>query len=124
LPDARTVQRDEVLEKVADASEARVYGFLPRGAQLAPFTRDRITAAFGFDEVVVPPTGHAKVSVEVLWMPIRGGPTLRRGLTGFDLKRAGIWTNPVRNRRFAAMARALLAGDQDRLGNLELPLPP
>ena len=82
----------------------RLYGFSPSNCKLSPQEQDWITATFGFQEVFIPRHGFVERPVRVVWSPVDGGPRLPLGASMLELKRLGLWSHPVRNRRIARIA--------------------
>jgi hypothetical protein len=112
------------------AWRARILGCLSSEAQLAPRDIDDMRAHFGFAEVDLPQHGCRPLPVDVLLLPMRGGP--RIALSREDLlvlKRKAVWLAPVRNRRIARLARLLhqpedagrLLEDFSHFANVALP---
>jgi hypothetical protein len=95
------------LDDIKRAGRARMYGLLPIGAEVPPYTRSLITALFGFKEVVVPRHGHALRKVDVAFMTVHGGPDIAELPDELAIRRNGIWKHPVRNRRIAKLASLL-----------------
>ncbi|MGO8746254.1 MAG: hypothetical protein ACLQNE_09715 [Thermoguttaceae bacterium] len=91
---------------------ARLYGLLPLGEELAPYDRDMVWSVFGMDEVTVLEHGLRTEPITVIFSHVSGGPRLNSKLSLLEVKRQGIWINPVRNRRVAHLARALAENDE------------
>jgi hypothetical protein len=89
------------------AQRARLFGLLDHARRPAPRDRDRIAAWFGFDSIFVPRLGFVDRPVAVAFARIDGGPRPVQNLEGTALKREGLWTHPVRNRRLARLAKVL-----------------
>lgn len=100
---------------IESARRARLFAFRNRGRAVAPRDRDRMGAMFGFDQLVIPRHGHVERTVEVATTRIAGGPRLAPTPDDPELKRQGIWCHPVRNRRIARLARALVERDRSGL---------
>jgi hypothetical protein len=73
-------------------------------------------AWLGFHQLVVPRHGFRERPVRVLWTPMTGRMVSDAVADLPGLKRQLIWTNPIRNRRLARLARALAGGDRATLG--------
>ncbi len=101
---------------IRNADTSRLFGFLPRGASLKAQERDQCTALFGPSELVIPRHGQIERPINVLLLPIKGGPKLADTEDTVDLLRQGVWLHPVRNRRIARLAAALAAGNLSSLG--------
>ncbi len=91
---------------------ARMWGFLPRTAKLAPYDRSRVAVVFGDDEIDLLAPTVMRQPESVLFLQIFGGRKLSSDLNIVDLKRNGIWHNELRNRRIAKLARALAEKDE------------
>jgi hypothetical protein len=87
---------------------ARIYGLMPVEQEVAPHNRSVVTMLFGPRELLVPWHGCRRRGVDVVFLPVRGGPPVS-GADPVALKRQGLWRHPVRNRRLARLGR-LLAG--------------
>lgn len=111
VPDAIDGLRQTMRDRIRDAPRARLIGLLDRSVQPSPYERDMLTAMYGLHEVVVPRPEHLVRPVEVVTVPIAGGPALAASLDIVDLKRRGIWRHPVRNRKIVQLATALRTGD-------------
>lgn len=98
------------------ASRARTYGLLAHDRQLAPRDRDRIAATFGLDALAIPRHGDRERTVEVITARIIGGPSVTMDLDVAALKREGLWSHPVRNRRVARMVAKVVRGGEHRPG--------
>jgi hypothetical protein len=72
---------------------------------------------FGFGGLTLPCHGAVERDVEYAFLPYGGGPPLSVNLEIVALKRRGLWQHPVRNRRVAALARALSAGGAELTDN-------
>jgi len=105
------------LEALQHARKARMYGFLPRDVRLAPSDRDRVLALFGPRHVEISRHGQTAAAVQVVFIRIRGGEPLGKDLGVLQLKRRGIWHHAVRNRRIAALAKALAENDRKTLNS-------
>ena len=95
------------LDDIKRAGRARMYGLLPIGAEVPPYTRSLITALFGLKEVVVPRHGHVLRNVDVAFTTVSGGPDIAKLPDELAIRRNGIWKHPVRNRRIAKLASLL-----------------
>ncbi len=116
------VDAAEILGKVGmqvfnTAGHARLVGLLPDDRKLAPRDAAQIRGLFGFDEVQVPVHGQHLLPVDVVFEKITGGPVIPEDADLTTIRRAGIWRSPVRNRRIAALARALAGNDAATLQN-------
>jgi hypothetical protein len=74
-----------------------------------------VAALFGVDDVVIPRHGYIGRPVEVVAVQCAGGQRLAADLETVSLKRQALWWHGLRNRRLAALARALADGDYQRL---------
>jgi len=93
------------------AWDARLFGFLPFSKRPTPRTRLEMLGLFGWEECRVYRHGQIPRAVDACFVPITGGPPLDAGGRTFALKKQGIWQHPVRNRRIAKLARAIVAKD-------------
>ena len=100
---------------IPHAERARLYGFLEIGRHLAPYDADWVAAVFGLEQVVITRHGFIKRPVEVVAVKCAGGQRLVADLETVALKREGLWRHGLRNRRLAALARAVADGDHRRL---------
>jgi hypothetical protein len=91
---------------------ARLYGLLPLGEEFASYDRDMVWSVFGMDEVTVLEHGLRTEPITVIFSHVSGGPRLNSKLSLLEVKRQGIWINPVRNRRVAHLALALAENDE------------
>jgi hypothetical protein len=100
---------------IRNADRARVFGFLPADLKLATFDRDYCWATFGAAELMIPAHGLVQRPVKVLFLRMRGGPSLQvaRGL--LPLLQNGIWNHDLRNRRIARLAGGLATGDAEKV---------
>lgn len=93
----------------------RLYGILRRDRHVSPWVQSRLMAAFGPHRLVLPAHGRIQAAVNVASIPLtrpRLDPTEQDFVV---VKRRGYWQHPPRNRRVAHVARALAAGDAQRL---------
>jgi hypothetical protein len=97
------------------AGDARQIGLLPDDRKLAPRDADQLRGVFGFEEVHVPRHGHHLLPVDVVFEKINGGPVIPKDADVTTVRRFGVWRSPVRNRRIAALARALTENDPGTL---------
>jgi len=97
------------------AWKARIYGFLPDEVLLTPYDRDQVTTLFGTRVVAVPEHGRRCRPVTAVFTKIEGGPRIPNSANTLTVKKRGIWNHPVRNRRIAALAKALGDDDERRL---------
>lgn len=104
-----------LMERVADAGPARVFGLLPLQRRRSPFERARSWQLFGMDELVLPGPGCVERSVIVARIAAYTAETSKYGV-GYVKNR--VRTNPRRNRRLAALARGLRGGDVQELRRL------
>jgi hypothetical protein len=100
---------------VIDAWKARVYGFLPEEVALFHYDRDQVTALFGTEVVAIPEHGRQRRQVTAVFTKIDGGPRIANSAKTLAVKKRGIWNHPVRNRRIAALAKAVGDGNERRL---------
>jgi hypothetical protein len=119
FPCATMALRSQSLPHFGLARDARVVGFLDRRAQPSIYERDRLPGFFGFEELALPGHGLAELKVEVVWVKVKGGPPIDKGLDIVGIKRQGIWRHPVRNRRIVALAKAI----RQNRGRLEREFP-
>ena len=89
---------------------AAVVGFLPLGRPRSPFELARAWQLYGPDELVVPAHGVVGRPVEVAAHRVDLGRRVGEHADALAVKKA-LWRDPVRNRRLAALARAVAAGD-------------
>jgi hypothetical protein len=115
VPDAAEALEANARFAIPHAERARLYGFLEIGRHLAPYDRDFVAALFGVEEVVIPRHGHVGRPVEVVAVKCAGGQRLAADLETVAIKRQALWRHGLRNRRVAALARALADGDRQRL---------
>lgn len=107
--DAREARGRVACRAIGYADRARLFGLIRGDEPLAPYDQDRIWARFGFDVIDIPRHGHVTRPVEVFTARIVGSPpTDCADLV--SLKRRGVWTHPIRNRRIARLAAALTGG--------------
>jgi hypothetical protein len=114
--DAAEALERNARDAINHAERARSFGFLEIGRHLAPHDRDWVAALFGVEEVVIPRHGYIGRPVEVAAVACVGGQGLAADLDIVALKREGLWRHGLRNRRIAALARALADADHPRLG--------
>ena len=100
---------------IPHAERARLYGFLEIGRHLALYDADWVAAMFGLEEVVIPRHGFIRRPVEVVAVKGAGGQGVAANLDSVALKREGLWRHGLRNRRIAALARAVADADHARL---------
>jgi hypothetical protein len=115
VPDAAEALEANARMAIPHAEAARLYGFLEIGRHLAPYDADWLAAVFGLEEVVIPRHGCIGRPVEVVAVKGVGGQGRAADLDTVALKREGLWRHGLRNRRIAALARALADGDRQRL---------
>lgn len=108
--DALEVLSERGTEAMDNAWRARLYALLPDGAPLPPYDEAKLRSYFGFSEAHIPQLGHQPLPVSVLFAKVQGGPSVPLDATDLEIKR-WIWTNPMRNRRIATLAKALRCGD-------------
>lgn len=94
---------------------ARLIGFLPRDPKMSRRDADLVGAYFGFDRLDVPKHGNIAREVIVVRSSVRGGPRIDVGDDVLELKRRGIWRNPMRNRRIAKLVQLLRQRQQQQL---------
>lgn len=112
VPDAREAisQRGRTALCPMDA-RFRLFGLLPAGCKLSPRERDRIVAIFGLKQIEIPRHGYHLRPIQTVMLPIEGGPHIPFDTGVLALKRQGIWTHPIRNRRIARLAEAIRKPD-------------
>ncbi len=115
IPNATEALEANARFAIPHAERARLFGFLEIGRHLAPFDRDWVTAVFGFEDVVISRHGFIRRPVEVVAVKGAGGQSVAANLDSVTLKRRGLWRSGLRNRRIAALARALADADHARL---------
>jgi hypothetical protein len=115
IPDAAEALEANARFAIPHAEAARLYGFLEIGRHLAPYDADWLAAVFGLEEVVIPRHGYIERPVEVIAIKCAGGQRLAADLETVSFKRQALWRHGLRNRRLAALARALADGDYQRL---------
>jgi hypothetical protein len=87
--------------------KARLCGFLDSDVELAPAESDVLRQLFGFTETMVPAHGRRTRPVVLLDQPCHGTVRLSPETSAYELKRAGIWHDPARNRMVARLAKNL-----------------
>ena len=115
IPDAAEALEANARLAIRHAERARLYGFLEIGRHLAPYDKDWVTALFGLEEVVISRHGFIRRPVEVVAVKGAGGQGVAANLDSVALKRKGLWRHGLRNRRIAALARAVADADHARL---------
>ncbi len=95
--------------------EARLVGFLEHGRDLSPHERDSLLELYGPCPLTILRSGSTLRAIRVITTPIKGGQPLRHHLRGLELKRRGLWRNPVRNRRISRLVEALVSDNNGRL---------
>ena len=111
VPDAAEALEANARLAIPHAERARLYGFLEIGRHLAPYDEDWVAAVFGVEEVVIPRHGFIRRPVEVVAVKGAGGQGVAANLDSVALKRKGLWRHGLRNRRIAALARAVADAD-------------
>ncbi len=97
------------------SGRARLFGFLAQRRDVPPRIRDLVMAAFGPAEVTLPRIGYQGREVGVAWASITNGPVVREQATAYEAYQAGILSHPVRNRRIARLAEALVGNNPDTI---------
>lgn len=94
---------------------ARIYGLQADHVDVGPLERMWMTALFGITEVQVPRHGHKLVPTDVVLSRIFGG--VRPPDQGQEevIKRLGVWSHHVRNRRIARLFQILVRRDNRML---------
>jgi hypothetical protein len=115
VPNAAEALEANARFAIPHAERARLYGFLKIGRKLAPYDRDWLAALFGVEDIVIPRHGHIERPVEVVEVKCAGGQRLSADTGIVSIKRQALWQHGLRNRRLAALARALVDGDYKRL---------
>jgi hypothetical protein len=100
---------------IRNADQARLFGFLPADLRLAPLNKDLCRAWFGSREIVIPAHGLVQRPVKVVFLPIRGGPSLKGARGLLPLLKKGIWNHDLRSRRVARLAQGLATGDAEKV---------
>jgi hypothetical protein len=86
---------------------ARLFGLLDKNAELSPREEDHAASFFGFEQVSIPRHGYLERPVVLHWDRIVGGERVSVGANILTLKREGIWSHGLRNRRIAKVAKGL-----------------
>ncbi len=94
-----------------EAQHARFVGLIPADLRLSPHDADELRAYFGFIDVHVPTHGQHLLPINVIVECNKSAPHLAEAANLVEIKRAGVWRNPVRNRRVAALAKLVAAGE-------------
>jgi hypothetical protein len=115
IPDAAEALEANARFAIPHAERARLFGFLKIGRKLAPYDVDWLAALFGVEDIVIPRHGHVDRPVEVISVKCVAGRRLAADLETVSIKRQALWRHGLRNRRLAALARALAEGDHQRL---------
>jgi hypothetical protein len=115
IPDAAEALEANARLAIPHAEGARLYGFMKIGRKLAPYDVDWLAALFGVEDIVIPRHGHVGRPIEVVAVKCAGGQRLAADMGIVSIKRQALWRHGLRNRRLAALARALAAGDHQRL---------
>ncbi|HEX4144793.1 MAG TPA: hypothetical protein VHY91_14915 [Pirellulales bacterium] len=118
-------QADEVISEIGDMiyprlERARLFGFLPWNAQIAPVDERELAAWFGLGRVVIPEHGCRIRDVEYAFLDNRFRESAEPSADHFELRRKHVWQGKVRNGRILEVARAIEQGDR---GFLESNLP-
>ena len=115
VPGAAEVLEANARFAIPHAERARLYGFVEIGRHLAPYDEDWMTAVFGLEDVVIPRHGFIRRPVDVVAVKGAGGQRLATDLETVSIKRQALWRHGLRNRRIAALARAVADADHARL---------
>ena len=100
------------IEALKRPFRGRMFGLMSLSVSLPPRTRSLLESLYGTDEMTVRRHGHRRREADVVFLPIEGGGNLAQPTrNAHELKRDGIWRNPVRNRRLARLIRQLAEGD-------------
>jgi hypothetical protein len=102
---------------LAAHSRFNVVGFLPDDVHVPRFDWRRVGTAFGPYETKIPRHGCYSLPVNVVWQSLRGS-TRPGQANDYRLKRDGYARHPVRNRRLACLANALVRGDASAINRL------
>jgi hypothetical protein len=121
IPDAAEALEANARFAIRHAERARLCGFLKIGRKLAPYDVDWLAALFGVKDIVIRRHGHVDRPIEVVTVKCVGGQRLAADMGIVSIKRQALWRYGLRNRRLAALARALADGDHQRL-DTELPV--
>ena len=96
-------------------NKSRLFGLLNIGEQLAPYDEDCIRAVFGFNEFLVPTQDSVERPIEVVFATVTNSTANSSNCNKLAvIKRQGIWENPIRNRRVAALAQSVAEGNWSR----------
>ena len=115
IPDAAEALEANARLAIPHAERATLFGFLEIGRHLAPYDLDWLGAVFGVEEIFIPRHGFIRRPVEVVAVKFAGGQRLATDLETVSIKVLAVWQHGLRNRRLAALARALANGDHQRL---------
>lgn len=96
-------------------SRFRLFGLLPDDHRLSPSEKDRLVAAFGVREIVIPAHGFSEARPNIVWVPFRWHDRVGETADVLAVKRRLIWRHPIRNRRIARLGKTLVAGDTPAL---------
>jgi hypothetical protein len=107
LQPAEMIGCDIGREVIRTARVARMYGIVPADTPLTTYQRDWLLALFGKQTIHIPNHGKTIRPVQVVFAPVFGGQPIPADVDVVQLKRLGVWHNPVRNRRIAALAELL-----------------
>lgn len=105
----------------APDNRLRVFGFLGLHQSVSDSEQDRLVEPFGFARLHIPAYGKFERPVAAAFVPIygemrappqssgtRSGACELRNCQDLQLKRARFWTNPIRNRQVAKIAKGLV----------------
>lgn len=104
-----------LMERLLGAGGAAVIGMLPADRPLSPFERARLWQLYGERELVLPRSGHVERSVLVGSVACHT-PGIAKDAVMYV--RNKVRMSPPRNRRLAALAKALQCGDVTTLRRL------
>lgn len=93
----------------------RLFGLLPEGFQLPPYTAGLIAAVFGDNSISLPKHGRTARRVFVGFIRSQVTAKLVRGESELASRRRIVWHHEVRNRRIARIAEAFASADYRRL---------
>ena len=96
----------------------RMYAFLLPGIRLGRRDRIRLEAMSG---EVIYYLAPQRAGVRVLWLPTPGCKAVTEGCSALAFKRWAYWRNSRRNDFIAAVAKAFVNGDNDRLRSYGVP---
>jgi hypothetical protein len=119
--DAQEALGDRGLQCFSHACKARLFGFLAKDSTLSAYEGDMLRGLFGFRQMYVPRHNHHERRAEVTFYKVAGANLSRTQLDAAMLKREGIWTHELRNRRIARLAHQMTDGGGIAEGQQPMP---